>query len=123
MAALFALCLAVFMVAVDGTVMSVAVPSMVEELQPSYNQILWIGHIYAFVLAGLLITMGNLGDRIGRKRLLLISAVAFGAVSAAAAVAPTPELLIVARAVQGVAGVGLMPSTLALLRTVFTDDA
>ena len=123
MAALFALCLAVFMVAVDGTVMSVAVPSMVEELQPSYNQILWIGHIYAFVLAGLLITMGNLGDRIGRKRLLLISAVAFGAVSAAAAVAPTPELLIVARAVQGVAGAGLMPSTLALLRTVFTDDA
>jgi len=122
MAALFALCLAVFMVAVDGTVISVAVPSIVEELQPSYNQILWIGDIYSFVLAGLLITMGNLGDRIGRKRLLLISAVAFGAASAAAAVAPTPEMLIFARVVQGVAGAGLMPSTLALLRTVFTDD-
>ena len=79
MTALFVLCLAVFMVAVDGTVISVAVPSITEELSPSYNQVLWIGDIYSFVLAGLLITMGNLGDRVGRKRLLLISAVAFGA--------------------------------------------
>ena len=122
MAALFALCLAVFMVAVDGTVISVAVPSITHELNPSYNEILWIGDIYSFVLAGLLLTMGNVGDRIGRKRLLLISAVAFGAASAVAAVAPTAALLIVARALQGVAGAGLMPSTLALLRTVFTDD-
>jgi DHA2 family multidrug resistance protein-like MFS transporter len=121
-AALFALCLAVFMVAVDGTVISVAVPSITHELNPSYNEILWIGDIYSFVLAGLLLTMGNVGDRIGRKRLLLISAVAFGAASAVAAVAPTAALLIVARALQGVAGAGLMPSTLALLRTVFTDD-
>lgn len=121
-AALFALCLAVFMVAVDGTVISVAVPSITAELNPSYNEILWIGDIYSFVLAGLLLTMGNVGDRIGRKRLLLISAVAFGVASVLAAVAPTAALLIVARAVQGVAGAGLMPSTLALLRTVFTDD-
>ncbi len=116
------LCLAVFMVAVDGTVVSVAVPSISEQLHPTYNQVLWIGDIYSFVLAGLLITMGNIGDRIGRKRLLLISSVAFGAASAAAALAPTAGLLIVMRAVQGVAGAGLMPSTLALLRTVFTDD-
>ena len=122
MAALFALCLAVFMVAVDGTVISVAVPSITAELNPSYNEILWIGDIYSFVLAGLLLTMGNIGDRIGRKRLLLISAVGFGVASVLAAVAPTAALLIVARAVQGVAGAGLMPSTLALLRTVFTDD-
>jgi len=121
-AALFALCLAVFMVAVDGTVISVAVPSITAELNPSYNEILWIGDIYSFVLAGLLLTMGNIGDRIGRKRLLLISAVGFGVASVLAAVAPTAALLIVARAVQGVAGAGLMPSTLALLRTVFTDD-
>ena len=121
-AALFALCLAVFMVAVDGTVISVAVPSITSELNPSYNEILWIGDIYSFVLAGLLLTMGNVGDRIGRKRLLLISAVAFGVASVLAAVAPTAALLIVTRAVQGVAGAGLMPSTLALLRTVFTDD-
>lgn len=117
------LCLAVFMVAVDGTVISVAVPSITEELSPTYNEVLWIGDIYSFVLAGLLITMGNLGDRVGRKRLLLISAVAFGVASAAAAMAPSAELLILARVVQGVAGAGLMPSTLALLRTVFTDDA
>jgi DHA2 family multidrug resistance protein-like MFS transporter len=121
--ALFVLCLAVFMVAVDGTVISVAVPAITAELSPSYNEVLWIGDIYSFVLAGLLITMGNLGDRVGRKRLLLISAVAFGAASAAAAMAPTAGILIFARVVQGVAGAGLMPSTLALLRTVFTNDA
>lgn len=121
-AALSVLCLAVFMVAVDGTVVSVAVPAITEQLRPSYNQVLWIGDIYSFVLAGLLITMGNLGDRIGRKRLLLISSVAFGVASAAAAMAPTAGMLILARVVQGVAGAGLMPSTLALLRAVFTDD-
>lgn len=110
------------MVAVDGTVVSVAVPAITEQLKPDYTQVLWIGDIYSFVLAGLLITMGNLGDRVGRKRLLLISSLAFGAASAAAALAPTAEVLIAARALQGVAGAGLMPSTLALLRTVFTED-
>ena len=122
LSALFVLCLAVFMVAVDGTVVSVAVPAITEQLRPDYNQVLWIGDIYSFVLAGLLITMGNVGDRVGRKRLLLISSLAFGAASAAAALAPTAEVLIAARALQGIAGAGLMPSTLALLRTVFTDD-
>lgn len=116
------LCLAVFMVAVDGTVVSVAVPAITEQLKPDYTQVLWIGDIYSFVLAGLLITMGNVGDRVGRKRLLLISSLAFGVASAAAALAPTAEMLIAARVLQGVAGAGLMPSTLALLRTIFTDD-
>lgn len=120
-AALVVLSLAVFMVAIDGTVISVAVPAITEQLSPSYNQTLWIGDIYSFVLAGLLVTMGNVGDRWGRKRLLLVSALAFGVVSAAAAMAPNAELLIAARVVQGVAGAGLMPPTLALLRTVFTD--
>ena len=121
-AALFVLCLAVFMVAIDGTVVSVAVPAITAELHPSYNQVLWIGDIYSFVLAGLLVTMGNLGDQFGRKRLLLTSALAFGVASAAAALAPTAGLLIAARVAQGVAGAGLMPPTLALLRTVFTED-
>ncbi|MFN8070289.1 MAG: MFS transporter [Mycobacterium sp.] len=121
-AGLFVLCLAVLMVAIDATVISVAVPSITEQLRPDYNQILWIGDIYSFVIAGLLITMGNLGDRIGRKRLLLISSLAFGAASVAAALAPTAAMLILARAVQGMAGAGLMPSTLALLRSMFTDD-
>lgn len=122
MAALFVLSLAVFMVAIDGTVISVAVPAITEQLNPSYNQVLWIGDIYSFVLAGLLVTMGNIGDRWGRKRLLLVAAVAFGVASAAAALAPTASLLIAARVLQGVAGAGLMPPTLALLRTVFTDS-
>ena len=121
-AALFVLSLAVFMVAVDGTVISVAVPAITEQLHPDYNQILWISDIYSFVLAGLLVTMGNIGDRWGRKRLLLVAAVAFGVASAAAAMAPTAGLLIAARVLQGVAGAGLMPPTLALLRTVFTDS-
>lgn len=121
-AALSVLCLAVLMVAVDGTVISVAVPAITEQLRPDYNEVLWIGDIYAFVIAGLLITMGNVGDRIGRKRLLLIAAVAFGVTSVAAAIAPSAGLLIAARALQGVAGAGLMPSTLALLRTIFPDD-
>lgn len=122
LAALFVLSLAVFMVAVDGTVISVAVPAITAELHPTYNQILWIGDIYSFVLAGLLVTMGNVGDQWGRKRLLLVAAVGFGVASAAAALAPTAGLLIAARVVQGVAGAGLMPPTLALLRTVFTDS-
>jgi len=121
-AALAVLSLAVLMVAVDGTVISVAVPAITEQLRPDYNQVLWIGDIYSFVIAGLLITMGNVGDRIGRKRLLLIAAVAFGITSVAAAFAPTAGLLIAARALQGVAGAGLMPSTLALLRSVFPDE-
>jgi MFS family permease len=108
-AALFVLCLAVFMVAIDNTVISVAVPSISAELRPDYNQILWISDIYSFVLAGLLVTMGNIGDRWGRKRLLLVAAVAFGVASAAAAMAPTAGVLIAARAIQGVAGAGLMP--------------
>ncbi len=120
--ALMVLCLAVFMVAIDGTVISVAVPAITEQLKPDYNQILWIGDVYSFVLAGLLITMGNVGDRIGRKRLLLISSVAFGIASVAAALASTASLLILARVLQGVAGAGLMPSTLALLRTVFSEE-
>ena len=120
-AALFVLSLAVFMVAIDGTVISVAVPAISDQLRPSYNEILWISDIYSFVLAGLLVTMGNIGDRWGRKRLLLVAAVAFGVASAAAALAPTAGLLIAARVLQGVAGAGLMPPTLALLRTVFTD--
>ena len=121
-AALSALAAAVFLVAVDGTVLAVAVPSLAEDLQPSYTQILWISDIYSFMLAGLLVTAGNLGDRVGRKRLLMFGVVGFGAMSVVAAYAPSAELLIAARAVQGIAGAALMPSTLALIRAVFTES-
>ena len=83
--ALTAMSLAVFLVAVDGTVLSLATPSIVKDLQPTASQVLWIGDIYSFVLAGLLITMGNVGDRVGRKRLLLIGGTAFALISIPAA--------------------------------------
>ncbi|MCI3222462.1 MFS transporter [Streptomyces sp. NP-1717] len=119
--ALSVLVLAVLLVAVDATVLGLATPFLSEDLKPSGTQLLWIGDIYSFVIAGLLVSMGSLGDRIGRKKLLLTGAVAFGAVSVLNAYATTPEMMIVARALLGVAGATLMPSTLALIRNIFHD--
>lgn len=119
--ALAVLVLAVLLVAVDATVLGLATPFLSEDLEPTGTQLLWIGDVYSFVIAGLLVSMGSLGDRIGRKKLLLIGAVAFGAVSVLNAYATTPEMMIVARALLGVAGATLMPSTLALIRNLFHD--
>ncbi|MFE7135701.1 MFS transporter [Streptomyces sp. NPDC057638] len=119
--ALAVLVFAVLLVAVDATVLGLATPFLTEDLRPSGTQLLWIGDVYSFVIAGLLITMGSLGDRIGRKKLLLTGAVAFGAVSVINAYATSPEMMIVARALLGVAGATLMPSTLALIRNLFHD--
>ncbi|GLF96322.1 MFS transporter [Streptomyces yaizuensis] len=119
--ALSVLVLAVLLVAVDATVLALATPFVTEDLKPSGTQLLWIGDVYSFVIAGLLISMGSLGDRIGRKKLLLIGAVAFGGVSVLNAYATSPEMMIVARALLGVAGATLMPSTLALIRNIFHD--
>ncbi|GAA4564803.1 DHA2 family efflux MFS transporter permease subunit [Planotetraspora kaengkrachanensis] len=114
-------CLAMLLLSIDLTVLHLAVPKLVVSLNPSATQLLWIADIYGFALAGLLVTMGNVGDRIGRKRLLLIGTVAFGAASVVTAYAPNPGLLIAARALLGVAGATIMPSTLSLIRNVFTD--
>ncbi|MGH4030623.1 MFS transporter [Actinomycetota bacterium Odt1-20B] len=119
--ALAVLVLAVLLVAVDATVLGLATPYISEDLKPSGTQLLWIGDVYSFVIAGLLVSMGSLGDRIGRKKLLLTGAVAFGAVSVLNAYATSPEMMIVARALLGVAGATLMPSTLALIRNIFHD--
>lgn len=119
--ALSVLVLAVLLVAVDATVLGLATPYISEDLKPSGTQLLWIGDVYSFVIAGLLVSMGSLGDRIGRKRILLIGATAFGAISVLNAYATTPELMIVARALLGVAGATLMPATLALIRNLFHD--
>lgn len=119
--ALGVLVLVVTLLAIDGTVLYLAVPSMTADIGPSATQLLWIGDIYSFVLAGLLITMGNIADRIGRKRLLLIGASAFGIASTLAAFAPDAGTLIVARALLGVAGATLMPSTLSIVRAMFAD--
>jgi DHA2 family multidrug resistance protein-like MFS transporter len=119
--ALAVLVLAVLLVAVDATVLGLATPFLSEDLKPSGNQLLWIGDAYSFVLAGLLVSMGSLGDRIGRKRILLIGATAFGAISVLNAYANSAELMIVARGLLGVAGATLMPATLALIRNLFRD--
>ncbi|GAA1596095.1 MFS transporter [Kribbella hippodromi] len=119
--ALAVLVLAVLLIAVDSTVLGLATPFLTEDLKPSGTQLLWIGDAYSFVLAGLLVSMGSLGDRIGRKRILLIGATAFGAVSVLNAYATSAELMIAARALLGVAGATLMPATLALIRNIFHD--
>ncbi|MGW0612456.1 MFS transporter [Streptomyces sp. NPDC002788] len=119
--ALGVLVLAVLLVAVDATVLGLATPFISEDLKPSGTQLLWIGDVYSFVIAGLLVSMGSLGDRIGRKRILLVGATAFGAISVFNAYATTPEMLIAARALLGVAGATLMPATLALIRNLFHD--
>ncbi|MFC7646686.1 MFS transporter [Streptosporangium lutulentum] len=114
-------CLAVLLLAIDLTVLHLAAPKLVEDMRPSATQFLWIVDVYGFALAGLLITMGNVGDRIGRKRLLLIGMAAFAVASVLTAYAPTPEWLIAARVLLGVAGATIMPSTLSMIRNVFTN--
>jgi DHA2 family multidrug resistance protein-like MFS transporter len=120
--ALVALTLPVLIISMDATILGFAVPHLSEDLQPSSAELLWIIDIYSFVLSGLLITMGNLGDRIGRRRLLLFGSAGFAAASVASAFAPTPLTLIGARALLGVAGATLMPSTLSLIRNIFLDE-
>ncbi|MFF1543156.1 MFS transporter [Streptomyces sp. NPDC058291] len=119
--ALSVLVLAVLLVAVDATVLGLATPYISEDLAPSGTQLLWIGDVYSFVIAGLLVSMGSLGDRIGRKRILLAGATAFGLISVLNAYATSPETMIAARALLGVAGATLMPATLALIRNLFHD--
>lgn len=121
-AALGVLILPLLLVSMDVSVLYFAVPFISRDLDPSATEQLWIFDIYGFVLAGLLLTMGSLGDRIGRRRLLLIGAAGFSLASLAAAYASSAELLIAARAVLGIAGATLMPSTLALIRNMFCDD-
>jgi len=120
--ALIALTLPVLLISMDATILGFAVPRLSEDLQPSSAELLWIIDVYSFVLSGLLITMGNIGDRVGRRRLLLYGAAGFSAASVAAAFAPTATALIVARAALGVAGATLMPSTLSLIRNIFMDE-
>src|SRR5712664_4654983 len=105
----------------DLTVLNLAVPHLSADLKPSSSQLLWIVDIYGFMIAGSLITMGTLGDRIGRRRLLLIGACAFGVASVLAAFSASAGMLIAMRAVLGIAGATLAPSTLSLIRNMFLD--
>jgi DHA2 family multidrug resistance protein-like MFS transporter len=120
-AALGVLVGAVLLLAVDGTVLYLAVPSLTRELAPTATEVLWIGDVYSLALAGLLVTAGNLADRFGRKKVLLIGTAAFGLASALAAFSPTAGVLVVARLLLGFAGATIMPSTLSIIRTLFAD--
>lgn len=118
---LVVLALASLVYAMDLTVLHLAVPRLSEDLKPSSAQLLWIIDIYGFLVAGALITMGTLGDRIGRRKLLMIGAAAFSVTSLLAAFAASPEQLIGARALMGLAGATLAPSTLSLIFNMFRD--
>jgi DHA2 family multidrug resistance protein-like MFS transporter len=120
--ALGVLALTALLLSLDVSVLYLALPALSADLGASTTQQLWMLDIYSFVLAGFLVTMGAVGDRIGRKRLLLIGAVAFAVASACAAYATSPGQLIFWRAVLGIAGATLMPSTMGLIRTIFTDE-
>ncbi|GAA3010377.1 MFS transporter [Streptosporangium longisporum] len=115
------LCFSLLLIAVDATVLHIAVPALTAALEPSSVELLWIIDVYSLVVAPLLLTFGTLGDRHGRKRLVLAGYLVFGVASAAAAFAPTPYALISARALLGVGGAMIMPATLSIIRQVFTD--
>ncbi|MFI1785203.1 MFS transporter [Streptomyces rubiginosohelvolus] len=118
---LVVLCLSLLVVALDATVLHVAVPSLTEDLRPSGTALLWIVDAYPLVCASLLILFGTLGDRIGRRRVLLIGYALFGVASVLAATADSSGVLIAARALLGVGGAMIMPATLSILRQVFPD--
>ncbi|MGW4425980.1 MFS transporter [Streptosporangium sp. NPDC004631] len=107
--------------ALDLSVLYLALPSLSADLGASGVQQLWITDVYGFMVAGFLVTMGTLGDRIGRRRLLMIGAAVFGAASVLAALSTSPQMLIAARTLMGIAGATLAPSTLALISTMFQD--
>lgn len=115
------ICAALVVVIIDVTVLHVAAPSIAEDLDTTSVQLLWIVDIYPLVVAPLLVASGTLGDRFGRKRLLVWGLVAFGAASALAAFAPNAGVLIAARALQGLGGAFILPATMAIIRDVFRD--
>src|SRR3712207_1650467 len=116
------LSIACLIYSMDLSVLFLAMPAIVADLDPSASELLWINDIYGFMVAGFLVTMGTLGDRIGRRRVLLIGAFAFGVASALAALSGTAQQLIIARALLGIAGATIAPSTLSLVVNLFQNE-
>jgi MFS transporter, DHA2 family, multidrug resistance protein len=116
------LALPCLLVVMDLTVLFLAIPKLTADLRPSSTQLLWISDVYGFLIAGLLIAMGALGDRMGRRKVLLTGAVGFSVASLLSAFAVSPEMLIAARALQGIAGATLVPSAMALVFNLFPDE-
>jgi DHA2 family multidrug resistance protein-like MFS transporter len=121
--ALALLSLPSLLIAIDISVLSVALPKMAADLHPSPTQLLWMNDIYGFMVGGTMITMGAVGDRIGRRRLILICSAVFAAASALAAFSTTPDMIIATRAVMGIAGAAIMPASMALIGRLFPDPA
>ncbi|MET9320834.1 MFS transporter [Streptomyces sp. NPDC003038] len=120
-AMLAVLCASLLLVAMDATILNVALPSLIDHLRPSALQQLWIIDIYGLVLGGLLVTTGAVSDRLGRRKLFLIGFVLFGLASVLAATAESSTQLIAGRVLLGIGGAMVMPSTLSLIRNIFTD--
>lgn len=121
--ALVILTIGVTLLSIDNTVLALAMPALEAALHPTAVQMLWIGDIYGFFLAGFLVVGGNLADQYGRKRILIIGFAIFGILSAAVAWSTSPVILIVLRAILGISAALIMPATLALVRTIFLDDS
>lgn len=115
------LALPAFVIALDFSVLNLAVPVISRELMPTGSELLWIVDIYGFTLAGFLVTMGTLGDRIGRRRLLMLGAAGFGLASAAAAYSVSAGMLIGARAVLGLADGDWLLTSLGQLELALAD--
>jgi EmrB/QacA subfamily drug resistance transporter len=120
-AALGVLCLSLLAIVIDNTIVNVALPTLVRDLDADVSELQWVVDAYTLVLAGLLLLAGTLGDRFGRRRTLLAGLAVFGLASAAAAYAGGVDLLIADRAIMGAGAAFIMPATLSLLVTVFTD--
>jgi len=118
---LLVLALPGLLVTMDLTVLFLAVPSLTADLAPTSTELLWITDVYGFLIAGALIVSGALGDRLGRRRIMLLGGAGFAAASLLASAASSPEMLIAARALQGVAGAALLPSMMALVFGMFPD--
>lgn len=116
------LCLSLLVIGLDNTILNVALPTLQRDLDATSSQLQWIVDVYMLVFAGVLLTAGSLGDRFGRKRALSLGLLVFGAGSLGSALATTPEVLIAMRALMGVGGAFIMPSTLSILTATFPAD-
>lgn len=120
-ASLAVILLGQFVVTIDLTVLNIALPDLTKDLKPTSDQLLWIADSYSLVLAGLIVATSSLSDRFGRKRMLLAGFLIFGAVSGGALLVDAPEHLIALRALLGIGGAAIMPVTIAMIRSIFTD--
>ncbi|SDC58699.1 MFS transporter [Nocardioides lianchengensis] len=120
-AGLAVLCASLLVVVMDMTILSLALPAIAADLRPGAVEQLWMVDVYALVLAGLLVTASALGDRWGRRRMLVAGFATFGAASVAVLLVDSPEGVIAVRALLGVGGAMIMPSTLSMVRALFTD--